>query len=203
MTHTKATAPARLSPTARAPATGRPLTRLQRIRVWAASALRDLVYDGAVALWDHVGRSPARGMAAPRAHPGRLSPSGRSRLRGAPQDRQLGSADVEGPGLARADLDRRHGAGVRGDHACGIRPRVPVDAGLVLGGLGSHDQYALTNLGVATVDTFGEAVALAAIGVVLAPAALLLSRGCAAMHAGLAARTLTSSTRAEEGTDEA
>jgi hypothetical protein len=40
------------------------------------------------------------------------------------------------------------------------------------------------------VDTFGEAVALAAIGLVLVPLALLLARGCAAMHAGLAAHVL-------------
>jgi hypothetical protein len=56
-----------------------------------------------------------------------------------------------------------------------------------------HDQYALTNLGLDTVDTFGEAVALAAIGLVLAPLALLLARACAAMHAALV----------EEATDEA
>ena len=64
----------------------------------------------------------------------------------------------------------------------------------------AHDQYGLTNFGLATVDTFGEAVALAAVGLVLAPLALLLARGCAAMHAGLAARVLSPSTRAEEET---
>jgi hypothetical protein len=50
MTHTKATAPALLPPTARAPT----LTRQERIGAWAVSALRDLVYDGAVALWSIV-----------------------------------------------------------------------------------------------------------------------------------------------------
>jgi len=48
------------------------------------------------------------------------------------------------------------------------------------------------------VDTLGEAFALAAIALVLAPLALLLARGCAAMHA---ARVLSPSTRAEEMTE--
>ena len=53
-----------------------------------------------------------------------------------------------------------------------------------------HGQYGLTNLGVATVDTLGEALAVMAIGLVLAPLALLLARGCASAHAALAARVL-------------
>jgi Putative sensor len=52
-------------------------------------------------------------------------------------------------------------------------------------------QYGLTNLGLFTVDTLGEAVAAAAIGLALAPLALLLARGCATAHAGLAARVLS------------
>jgi len=51
-------------------------------------------------------------------------------------------------------------------------------------------QYGLTNLGLSTVDTLGEAVAVAGIGLVLAPLALLLARGCATAHAELAARVL-------------
>ena len=51
-------------------------------------------------------------------------------------------------------------------------------------------QYGLTNLGLATVDTLGEAFAVSAIGLVLVPLALLLARGCAATHAGLAASVL-------------
>jgi hypothetical protein len=53
-----------------------------------------------------------------------------------------------------------------------------------------HAQYGLTNLGLFTVDTLGEAFALTAIGLALAPLALLLARGCAGLHAGLAARLL-------------
>ena len=53
------------------------------------------------------------------------------------------------------------------------------------------DQYGLTSLGLFTVDTLGEAFALMAIGLVLAPLALLIARGCATAHAGLAARVLS------------
>lgn len=53
-----------------------------------------------------------------------------------------------------------------------------------------HAQYGLTNVGVFTVDTFGEALAMTAIGLALAPVALLLARGCAMAHAALAARIL-------------
>ena len=56
-------------------------------------------------------------------------------------------------------------------------------------------QYGLTNLGLFTVDTLGEALAVAAIGLVLAPLALLLARGCASAHAALAARILDPSSR--------
>ena len=58
-----------------------------------------------------------------------------------------------------------------------------------------HGQYGLTNLGLFTVDTLGEALAAAAIGLVLAPLALLLARGCASAHAALAARILDPSSR--------
>ena len=51
-------------------------------------------------------------------------------------------------------------------------------------------QYGLTNLGMVTVDTLGEALGSTAVGLMLAPLALLLARGCARMHAGLAARIL-------------
>jgi hypothetical protein len=51
-------------------------------------------------------------------------------------------------------------------------------------------EYGLTNLGLFTVDTLGEAFAAMAIGLVLAPLALLLARGCATAHAALAARML-------------
>jgi hypothetical protein len=53
-----------------------------------------------------------------------------------------------------------------------------------------EDLYGLTNLGLITVDTLGEAFAVAAIGLALAPLALLLARGCAMAHAALAARGL-------------
>ena len=52
-------------------------------------------------------------------------------------------------------------------------------------------QYGLTNLGLFTVDTFGEALAAAGIGLALIPIALLLARGCATAHAALAARVLS------------
>lgn len=55
-------------------------------------------------------------------------------------------------------------------------------------------QYGLTNLGVITVDTFGEALAATAVGFVLTPLALLVARSCAGMHAALAARILGPST---------
>src|SRR5215204_3052181 len=52
-------------------------------------------------------------------------------------------------------------------------------------------QYGLTNLGLLTVDTLGEALAATAIGLALVPLALLLARACATVHAGLAARVLS------------
>jgi biopolymer transport protein ExbB/TolQ len=51
-------------------------------------------------------------------------------------------------------------------------------------------QYGLTNPGVITVDTLREALAATAVGLLLAPLALLLARGCARTHAALAARIL-------------
>jgi hypothetical protein len=48
----------------------------------------------------------------------------------------------------------------------------------------------LTNLGFLTVTTLGKAGITAAIGVGLIPCVLLLARGCAALHAGLAVRLL-------------
>jgi hypothetical protein len=54
-------------------------------------------------------------------------------------------------------------------------------------------QYGLTNLGLFTVDTVSEALAASAIGLALAPIALLLARGAAKAHAGLAARILSPS----------
>src|SRR5215207_4754297 len=53
-------------------------------------------------------------------------------------------------------------------------------------------QYGVTNLGVITVDTLGEAVITAAFGLVLIPLVLLLARWCATTHAGLAVRLLAS-----------
>jgi hypothetical protein len=52
----------------------------------------------------------------------------------------------------------------------------------------AHD--GLTNLGAVVVDTPAEAVTVSAVALVLVPAALLLARGCARAHAGLAARFL-------------
>lgn len=53
-----------------------------------------------------------------------------------------------------------------------------------------HDQYAITNLGLFTVDTLGEAFIATTIGLVLLPVALSLARGSATLHAWLAARVL-------------
>jgi hypothetical protein len=53
-----------------------------------------------------------------------------------------------------------------------------------------HREYGVTNLGLFTVDTLGEAGITAAIGIVLIPLVLLLARWCAATHAGLAVRLL-------------
>jgi uncharacterized membrane protein YdfJ with MMPL/SSD domain len=58
-------------------------------------------------------------------------------------------------------------------------------------------QHGLTNLGVATVDSLGEAFAMMGIGLLLTPVALLLARVCASVHAGLAARVLGPSPRPE------
>ena len=52
-------------------------------------------------------------------------------------------------------------------------------------------QYGLTNLGLLIVDTLGEALAVSAIGLALAPLALLLARGCATALAAFAARILS------------
>jgi hypothetical protein len=62
-----------------------------------------------------------------------------------------------------------------------------------------HNQYGVTNLGFFTVDTLGEAVITAAIGLVLIPLVLLLARWCAATHAGLAVRMLASDSKTDEG----
>ena len=51
---------------------------------------------------------------------------------------------------------------------------------------------------MATVDTLGEALALAGVGLVLAPLALLLARAYAAMHTGLAARILSAQKEASD-----
>jgi putative ABC transport system ATP-binding protein len=58
-----------------------------------------------------------------------------------------------------------------------------------------HGQFGLTNLGLLTVDTLGEAVAMTALGLALLPAALLLARGYAIAHAALAARILSPAPR--------
>jgi Putative sensor len=52
--------------------------------------------------------------------------------------------------------------------------------------------YGITNLGVLTVDTLGEAVITAAIGLLLIPLLLLLAHWWATSHAGLAVRMLAS-----------
>ena len=53
-----------------------------------------------------------------------------------------------------------------------------------------HSEYGVTNLGLVTVDTLGKAAAASVAGLVMIPFVLLLARGCAAMHAGLAVRLL-------------
>ena len=62
-----------------------------------------------------------------------------------------------------------------------------------------HGQYGLTNLGLFTVDTLGEAFAATAIGLALAPLALLIARGCATAHGALAAQILRPSSHARRG----
>jgi hypothetical protein len=51
--------------------------------------------------------------------------------------------------------------------------------------------HGLTNLGVLVVDTPWEAIGVAVAGIALLPLALLVARGAAAAHAGLAARVLS------------
>jgi hypothetical protein len=53
------------------------------------------------------------------------------------------------------------------------------------------DQYGLTNVGLFTVDTLGEAFAMMAAGLALIPLVMLIARGAAAGHSALAARVLT------------
>jgi hypothetical protein len=55
-----------------------------------------------------------------------------------------------------------------------------------------EQEYGVTNLGLVTVDTLGEAGIAAAIGLLLIPLVLLLARWGAATHAGLAVRMLGS-----------
>ena len=50
-----------------------------------------------------------------------------------------------------------------------------------------HAQYGVTNLGLFTVDTLGEAFAAMAIGLALAPVVAVRARGATAGHASLAA----------------
>jgi hypothetical protein len=51
-------------------------------------------------------------------------------------------------------------------------------------------EQGVTNLGIFTVDTLAKSGVAAAIGLALIPLALLLARGCAIAHAGLAVRML-------------
>ncbi len=51
-------------------------------------------------------------------------------------------------------------------------------------------EYGVTNLGLVTVDTLGEAAAATVLGLALVPLVLLFGRWCAATHAGLAVRLL-------------
>ena len=55
-------------------------------------------------------------------------------------------------------------------------------------------EYGVTNIGLLTVDTLGDAGIAAAIGLVLIPFVLLLARWCAATHAALAVRLLAEDT---------
>ena len=54
-----------------------------------------------------------------------------------------------------------------------------------------HAQYGLTNVGVFTVDTLPEALAVAAAGLALVPLVALLTRAAAAAHAQLVKRVLS------------
>ena len=75
---------------------------------------------------------------------------------------------------------------------------VPVAAGLAWASLPAwywaisdpRAHQGLTNLGVVVVDTPAEALAVSAAALVLVLPTLLLARGCARAHAGLAARWL-------------
>ena len=236
MTHTKATAHALIPPTARAPT----LTRLERIGAWAMSALRDLVYDGAVALWSIVAFTIlVTGVALTASlivliigvfvwvgfvYVVRWTTWVDRRLAGWQRHERIQAVyrRPAAPGfvplLKTVSSDPRTWKdlgwlGLTSIVGMALGFVAITFTGFVLAYVSmplwywavsdAHDQYGLTNLGLATVDTFGEAVALAGIGLVLAPLALLLARGCAAMHAGLAARVLSPSTRAEEGQNEA
>jgi hypothetical protein len=57
-------------------------------------------------------------------------------------------------------------------------------------------EHGLTNLGLYTVDTLGEALITMGIGLALTPLVLLLARWSACTHAGLAARYLGSAPQA-------
>jgi hypothetical protein len=51
-------------------------------------------------------------------------------------------------------------------------------------------EYGVTNLGLVTVDTLGDAAIASVLGLALVPVVLLLGRWCARTHAGLAVRLL-------------
>jgi hypothetical protein len=53
-----------------------------------------------------------------------------------------------------------------------------------------HSHYGITNLGLFTVDSVGNAFAAFGIGIVLVPVALFVARGAASAHSALAARVL-------------
>jgi hypothetical protein len=66
-------------------------------------------------------------------------------------------------------------------------------------------QYGVTDLGLLTVDTLGEAALVSVAGLALAPVVLVVTRGCARAHSGLAALLLgpTHNAHLTEGTPHA
>ena len=129
---------------------------------------------------------------------GRPSPPGRLRFPVAPKDGHSGPADVEGPGVARSDDDRRPRAGARGGRRGGDRPGVRLDADWYWAISAPRRPVRLHQPRLFTVGTLGEALAasVTAIGLVLAPLAVLMARmrdrarlaGCECAHAAVRSR---------------
>jgi hypothetical protein len=213
---------------------GEPLTRRARIRAWAMSALRDLVYAGAVFVWSIAAFAVlVTGVSVTAsllvlvvgvfvwigfAYVVRWTTSVDRRLAGWQRHEHVGAVYRQPAARGWLPLLRTVSSdpqtwkelvwlGLTSIAGFTLGLAAIIAAGIVVAYLSMpiwywaisdpHAQYGLTNLGLFTVDTPGEALAATTIGLALAPLALLLARGCATTHAALAVRLLSPSPGAE------